>query len=260
MKNQDDAPQAHPSGWLGQRPKTWQSIFGTHTALLVGGVASTLAVLMHSWPIACAGVATSAALWGVDRVKARAKRGFDPGPRAPDPQTDIVMSALEVARAELDRTLAATEPSLRADLAPLVGPIDDLVRRASGLAARSAEIGAYLQKHDVAVLRRECEALAVRAAQTTDDAVRTQILAARATRLGHAKTLVDLAAVKERIGATLLSIVAAVEALSPKIVRLRGLSGAGDATRDVERELSAMTEELSAFEQVLVQVNQEVTS
>ena len=257
MKDQDHAPKAHHSGWLGRSPETWQSLLGTHAALLVGGSAATLAVLIHSWPIACAGVATSAALWGADRWKARPR---PPAPRAPDPQTDTVMAALEGARAELDRTLAATEPSLRADLAPLVGPIDDLVRRASGLAARSAEIGAYLQKHDVAVLRRECEALAARAAQTSDEAVREQILAARATRVGHTKTLVELAAVKERIGATLLSIVAAVEALAPKIVKLRGLSGAEDATRDVERELSAMTEELTAFEQVLVQVNQEVTS
>ncbi|MBS2011270.1 MAG: hypothetical protein JST00_00045 [Deltaproteobacteria bacterium] len=245
------------------RAATWASEIASHATLLVGGTAATLAVLLHSWDIGLAGAAACGVMVVVERAgKWRPRRLL---PRSPlgsaaeftDPQTASAVQALTLARAELERTLAQTEASLVADLSPALAQVGDLEARGAKLAQRSEEIARYLAKSDHATLRRECDALAARATSTADAAARAHYAAAHSARREHLKTLDELMWTKERIGATLLSIAATLDAIAPKIVRLRGLDGgASDLTRDVGRDLASMTEQLTAFEEVLVQVNE----
>lgn len=246
-----------------EKKSRWVRALATHVTLVVGGTAATLAVLLHSWDIGIAGAAACGVMVAMDRVaKMKPRRML---PKTPlesangftDKQTAAAVEAMQLARTELERTLADTEASLVADLTPALGQISDLEARGAKLARRSEEIARFLAKSDHATLRRECDTLAARASQTLDGAARAHYAAAHAARRDHLKTLDELMWTKERIGATLLSIAAALDAIAPKIVRLRGLDGgASDLTRDVGRDLAAMTEQLTAFEEVLVQVNE----
>jgi|GEM_PF-5138840 len=235
----------------------------SHLTVVVGGTAATLAVLLHSWGIGFAGAAACGALVLSDWTERRRKA--PPLPASPLPEsaafddaaTAAAVDALHAARAELARTLTETDATLLADLTPALAQIADLEARGAKLARRSDEIARFLRKTDVLALERECAALAERAAKTNDSTSRAHYGAALAARREHLTTLGELVTTKERIGATLLSIAAALDALAPKIVRLRGLDGgASDLTRDVGRDLASMNEQLAAFEDVLVQVNE----
>lgn len=244
-------------------PSSVLRAIASHVTLVVGGTAATLAVLLHSWDIGLAGAAACGVMVAIDRAgKWKPRRLLPPTPLAgarafTDKQTAAAVEAMQLARVVLERTLADTDASLVADLSPALVQIGDLEARGAKLAKRSEEIALFLAKSDYGALRRECDALAHRASQTLDEAARAHYAAAHAARRDHLKTLDELMWTKERIGATLLSIAAALDALAPKIVRLRGLDGgASDLTRDVGRDLAAMTEQLTAFEDVLVQVNE----
>ncbi len=238
-------------------------VLGSHLTLLVGGTAGTIAVLFHSWEIGALGATACGMLFAAERAGAWKKKrvlargALESGETFADAQTSAAVDAIVGARTELERTLAETEASLIADLAPALAQIADLEARGAKLAKRSEEISRFLAKSDYGALRRECDTLKTRASQTRDPAARAHYAAAHAARADHLRTLDELVGTKERIGATLLSIAAALDALAPKIVRLRGLDGgASDLTRDVGRDLAAMTAELAAFEDVLVQVNE----
>ncbi len=65
--------------------------------------------------------------------------------------------------------------------------------------------------------------------------------------------MADLVAAKERIGASLLSIAATMEALPGKIVRMRALDAQAmdQLTGDVKDELDRMNVEIQSFEETL---------
>lgn len=223
--------------------KTVQALT-TIPSLVAAGTGVLAALALHSWLLAALGIAASGALAAVEATKR-------PRLRAPsDPHTAAAARAIAHARAELDAVLAEEDASVSS----LLAPIADLDAHAARLVRRADEIAAHLAKANVPALQREIAELGARAAQASDDATRTHYGAARAARIAHLETIAELVRTKERIGATLLSIAATLDALPAKVVRLRGLEGT-ERTRDVGRDLAAMNEQIASFEETLLSIH-----
>lgn len=226
-------------------------------SLLAAGTAGVLAVALHSWEIGALGVVATGALAAVEagkrpRVLPPSAIAL-PAPNA-DAHTAAAVNAILRARAELDEVLLTAD----AGVAPLLAPIADLDAHAAKLARRSEEIAAQLAKVDVTAVRRDISELGARVAKAADETTREHYAAAHASRVAHLETIGELARAKERIGATLLSIAATLDALPARVVRLRGLEGAAadaDATRAVGRDLAAMNDEIASFEETLLSIN-----
>ena len=232
--------------------------------LVTVGASTALAVLLHSAAIGGVGLLAAGAFIGLDLAKKQRIRilpestlGDATRLRLRDPQTKQAVIAVMHARKELERTFDESSASLAADLAPALAQVAELDARAAKLAHRAEEIASYVGKKDFNALQREVEGLAHRGLQTSDPATRALYGQARDARDEELATLYELVRTKERIAATLLSIAASLDALAAKVVRLRGLDGsAADATGDVRRDLAAMSEELSNFEETLLQLNE----
>jgi hypothetical protein len=234
-------------------------------SLLAVGTAGLLAVALHSWPIAVLGVATSAALAAADVAKKKSALPESPLPspaRIADPHTAGAVRAILDARKQLERALTSTDA-----VATMLAPVADLEARAAKLARRAEEIAMHLNGVDFAALKREVDHLGTRIPSTPDPTTRASYVAAlearqghlatltelvRTARQGHLATLTELVRTKERIGATLLSIAATLDALPAKVVRLRGLD---DASNDVGRDLRQMNEEIASFEETLLHIH-----
>jgi hypothetical protein len=219
-------------------------------SLLAAGTAGLLAVALHSWPIAALGVAACAALATADASKK--KRALPestlPSPaRLEDPQTANAVRAILEARVELEKALTSSDA-----VATMLAPVVDLEARAAKLARRAQDIADHLKKTDMAALKREVDGLTERARATTDAKTRASYTAALEARIDHLDTLTELVRTKERIGATLLSIAATLDALPAKVVRLRGID---DASNDVGRDLQQMNEEIASFEETLMSIH-----
>lgn len=229
----------------------------TVTNIVVAGTAGVAAVALHSWAIAAVGGAALAALtaWGI-----LGKKEMDAGgPRLADasdfddPQTRAALESIKKARAEVDRVLGDTSAEVQAHLAMVVVSVGELEERASKLAVRAEDIGKYLVTQNPAQLQKDVEALEVRVRTARDKEAKAQYEAARAARAQHLATVADLVAAKERIGASLLSIAATMEALPGKVVRMRALDAQAmdQLTGDVKDELDRMNVEIQSFEETL---------
>lgn len=214
-------------------------------SLLAAGAAGVLAAALHSWEIGALGLAACGALAAVEARK-RPREEATPS----DPHTAAAVRAIAHARAELDEVLARGDASVSS----LLAPIADLDAHAAKLVRRAEEIAAHLAKTNVAALEREIAELDARVAGTADEATRAHYATARSARVAHLETVAELARTKERIGATLLSIAATLDALPAKVVRLRGVEGA-EATHDVGRDLAAMNDEIASFEETLLSIH-----
>jgi hypothetical protein len=224
--------------------------FSSVPSLLTAGTAGLLAVALHSWPIAAVGIATCAALAAADVAKKKSGLAATilPSPdRIQDAHTAGAIRAILDARAKLERALTSTDA-----VATMLGPVVDLESRAAKLAQRAEDIAAHLQGVDFGALKREVDQLAARIPSTPDPTTRASYVATLDARRGHLETLTDLVRTKERIGATLLSIAATLDALPAKVIRLRGID---DATNDVGRELTQMNEEIASFEETLMHIH-----
>ncbi len=241
------------------------SVVTSIPVLVMIGASATLAVLLHSSAIAGVGLIAAGAFVGLDLRRTKVHRATLPestlrdATRLHDPQTRQAVLAVLEARRGLERTFDEASETLASDLAPALAQVAELDTRAAKIAQRAEEIARYVGKKDFSALQREVGHLDRRIEQTNDPATRALYAQARAARGDELATLYELVRAKERIAATLLSIAASLDALAAKIVRLRGLDGAAtDATGDVRRDLAAMSEELSTFEETLLQLNEAV--
>jgi hypothetical protein len=230
--------------------------------LSVVGAAAVGAVALMSWPIAALGGVAYAALVASDiaspefrkRVLKRNAEVALPRPKdLQDPALREVVEQLVAARADIDTTLGETPQRVRKNLATTIDSLDELHGHAAVLVTRARDLGAYLERVDVAGAKKEASELGRRATTSSDrDASREYELAAVAA--GERVTaLADIATGRERIFANLARILATLRSVPPKIVRMRALDDrASDAiTGDFDRELGRMNTDLRAFEQTL---------
>lgn len=207
------------------------------------GTATAAAVALHSLPLLAVGGIAYAALVMWDLYH----------PAAPAAEATPVIPALQRARTELARVLADTPDTVSDHLRPALASVEELEVRAGALSARADDLQKYLSTQDRPAIEAEAGRLAALASRATDAEARTEYDHAAQTRAEQLRALDDIAQARDRSLAHLSRIVATLEALPPKIVRMRALdAAAADALGgDVSRDLSHLNEEVRLFEATL---------
>lgn len=230
--------------------------------LSVVGAAAVGAVALMSWPIAALGGVAYAALVASDVanpefrrkvLKRSAQVAMPKLKELTDPELRQLVEQIQAARVEVDKTLEETPQRVRKNLTTTVDSLDELQGHAATLVTRARDLGAYLERVDVAQAREEAQGLNRRASTSSDpDASREYRLAATAAA-ERVAALDDIEKGRERIFANLARIAATLRSVPPKVVRMRALDDrASDAiTGDFDRELGRMNTDLRAFEQTL---------
>lgn len=155
------------------------------------------------------------------------------------------------ARRTLEASIAGASPGVAAEAAGIRGPVDELTARAARLLASGDAIARHLARGDPRAVRRELDRARARA--RSGDAHWRGAAAAREEQL---RVLDDLAGALERIEANLVRIVAVLEGLSGRIVRMRAVDAeaTGDLLGDVSSELARLDGEVRTFERTLGQL------
>ncbi len=230
--------------------------------LSVIGAAAVGAVALMSWPIAALGGVAYAALVASDiaspefRKKVLRRGGQTALPRPKDledAELRAVVEKLGAARADIDTTLGETPPRVRKNLTTTIDALDELQGHAAVLVVRARDLGAYLERVDVAQARQDAKELDHRAHASRDPGSSREYELAAVAAGERVKALVDIQQGRERIFANLARILATLRSVPPKIVRMRALDDrASDAiTGDFDSELGRMNTDLRAFEQTL---------
>jgi hypothetical protein len=236
--------------------------------LSVAGVAAATAVALHSWPLVALGGAAYAALVAWDLVSpdfwrkslgnapvaARAAPGKSLDPkRVRDPGLKQTAARIVAARDELDRLVRESSGDVAIQLAGVNVSVDELEDRAASLLTVGDQLVAYLGHSDRDGVRREIEALRARAANTTDAQAKDQYERTAKAREEQLAALTDIALAVERVYANLSRIVATVEGLSTKVVRMGAMDAQAmdNLSGDMNAELERMNMEINTFEETL---------
>jgi hypothetical protein len=236
----------------------------TWTSLGVAGTAAVAAAALGSWPILAIGGAAYAALVAWDASspdfwkKALGAAGPEsaklPAPAAvKDPAMRRAVEGILAARTELARVLAETPDDVKANLAIAISQLAELERHASLLVARGSDLGSYLATCDAARVRGDIEELEGRMRASRDPEARAQYQAAKTARAEQLQAFGDIENASDRIRAQLSTVVATLEGLAPKIVRMRALDAQAMAelSGSVSDELTRMNGEIKVFEEAL---------
>lgn len=229
--------------------------------LSVVGAAAVGAVALMSWPIAALGGVAYAALVASDvanpefRRKALRRGGATlPRPKdLEDPELRELVVQIMAARDDITATLGETPLRVRRNLSTTIDSLEELQSHAAVLVLRARDLGAYLERVDFAKAQKDAGELGRRASSSHDaDESREYRLAATAAT-ERVTALADIEKGRARIFANLTRIIATLNSVPPKIVRMRALDDrASDAlTGDFDRELGRMNTDLRAFEQTL---------
>jgi hypothetical protein len=235
--------------------------------LTVAGAAAIGAAALQSWPLGVLGGAAYAALVAWDLVspdfwrKALSSDASTPkgGAKIPSPnkiadpglrQTAAVVLG---ARSKLHVLLDEASGDVAVQLAGVRVAVDELEGRAAGLIKSGDQLIRYLGQSDADGVRREIERLRGRAAQTSDAQARDQYEQSAKTREEQLAAITDIASAVERVYANLSRIVATLEGLSAKVVRMGAMDAQAmdNLSGDMNAELDRMNREIDTFEQTL---------
>lgn len=241
-------------------PSRLSAALGRTLHIVVLGVSGVVAAATGLWAVFAIGLLAYGALVAYELQAAPPSTPLLPdGPAFPevadliDPQARQAVPQLRAARAELVRLLAALPPHVLEPILPSLLAVPELEGHALRLIERAEELRRYLQTQDAVALRREMDDTRAALDRARDKATwkeHQQALEARGQRL---QAIEDLSTTVERIGANLSRIVATVESLPPRLMRLRTID-ADTLSRvggDVGAEVDQMNQELRAFEQTL---------
>jgi hypothetical protein len=235
--------------------------------LLVGGAAAVVAVTADSWTAAAVGGAAylGLAAWNVASPRFWMKALSDPGgafsgedvempkPRKlADPALRAYARSMGQSRKELVR-LVAGGSSVTPELVSIAVPLRDLDARAARLLRMGDGIYRYLEGVDPGGLRREATRLRANAGDSRDAAAREQYAASAAAREEQLRTVEDLRAALDRVRASVARIVATLEGLVAKFVRVRALDAEAmhALSGDVDHELQRVSMEIGALEETI---------
>jgi hypothetical protein len=236
--------------------------------LSVAGAAAASAVALQSWPLMALGGAAYAALVAWDLVSPdfwrKSLQESPSGTRAVtgkslDPKkirdSGLRQTATRVlaARAELDRLVSEASGDVAIQLAGVSVAIDELEDRAASLISVGDQLIAYLGRSDLDGVRREIEALRARAEWTSDAEAKDQYTRTVKAREEQLTALTDIAGAVERVYANLSRIVATVEGLSTKVVRMGAMDAQAmdNLSGDMNAEVERMNLEITTFEETL---------
>jgi hypothetical protein len=242
---------------LGKAASTW-------TSLGVAGTALVAAAALGSWPILAIGGAAYAALvaWDLSSPDFWKKALGGVGPEAArlpapaklrDPALRKAVTGILGARAEVARVLAETPDDIKANLAGAIGQLAELERHAALLVQRGEGLFGYLATVDVAAARSELATVEARIQGARDAEARAQYQTAKTARIEQLQAIQDLDDAMDRVRAQLSTLVATLEGLAPKIVRMRALDAQAmdELSGSVTDELSHMNSEIRVFEETL---------
>jgi len=238
--------------------------------LSVAGAAAASAALLHSWPLVALGGAAYAALVAWDLVSPDfwrkvivpqengrpAPTKFPDPKKIGDPGLRQTAHAVLLARAELDRLVAEASGDVAIQLAGVAVSIDELEGRAASLIRGGDQLIRYLSRSDLEGVRREIARLRSRASQTSDAETRDQYERTVKAREEQLTALTDIAGAVERVYANLSRIVATLEGLSAKVVRMGAMDAQAmdNLSGDMNAELERMNREIDTFEETLRQL------
>lgn len=223
------------------------------------GVVTAATVGMPPIAAAAAAVGTAAylALVAWDVVSKPKVSRVPAGPPLPeglaDPVHRAVVVSMRQARQQVTRVVDELPSHVLESIAPALGSVVELERHTGHLIQRSEELYAYLQTQDLEAVRKEYRQLGQAAGEAKDKDAREEYRRAGQAKEQQLRALEDLVAARERIHANLSRLVATLDALPPRLVRLKTLDEAalGSVGDDVSRELDQMNHEIRVFEQTL---------
>lgn len=163
------------------------------------------------------------------------------------------VKGLHRARSELARTLQGTPASVLEHVGPALTSVRDLEAQAVILLDRGEALGGYLRTQNVDELADEVARVVREMQSVTDLAARAEYERTVTARREQLATLGDIRSARDRVVANLSRIVATLDGLPSRLVRLRALDAqALDALGDeVGGELDAMVHEIRVFEDTL---------
>ncbi len=178
-------------------------------------------------------------------------------PTLPDPDTlqgaDLValVTRLETAGREIEHGLVRSETGDH--LGEMPYNLQELQLQTISLLRRADELGRYLTSADPGHIRQEIVALQERLQRTRDEKTRQEYQQACDTREQQLATLESIATERERALATLSRVLATLEGIPPRLIRLRALDGAAMAAvgGDISHEIQRIHQEVRAFEETL---------
>jgi hypothetical protein len=232
--------------------------------LAVGAAGAVGGLLLHAWPVAAIGGLAYAALVAWDLVtpefwsRVSATEVLPPS-RLPqpddvrDPAVRATVRELWVARNELARVVSEANPQVRGYVAVIISSLGQLESHAAELVGRADLLGSYLATVSPALVETEVARLRAESVATDDREARGQFEQALASRQEQLRALEDIKDARDRVNGTLSKVVAALQALPPKVVRMQVMDAESltAVSGDVNRELDTLNNEVSAFEETL---------
>jgi hypothetical protein len=233
--------------------------------LSIVGAAAAGSIALHSWPLIALGGAAYAALvawdlvspdfWRKTFVPERSGTGsqFPDPKKIRDPSLRQTAEIVRAARASLDRLLDEATGDVAVQLAGTKVSIDELEGRAASLIRMGDQLVRYLGQSDVEGVRREIERLRARGAQTADPQAKEQYEQSVKAREQQLAVLTDISGAVERVYANLSRIVATLEGLSARVVRMGAMDAQAmdNLSGDINAELERMNRDIDTFEQTL---------
>jgi hypothetical protein len=235
--------------------------------LSVVGLAGAGSLALHSLPLAALGAAAYAALVALDLVSpkfwqkalerdesagARPTRTLEPR-TVKDAGLRRLAEAVRRARGEVDDLLGRASPDVRAQLSGVGSSLDELERRASGLVTSGDQLVSYLARSQPSAIQGEIAQLQSRVHGARDAEARGQYEQTIHAREEQLNVLTDIASALDRINANLWRIVATLEGLAAKIVRMSAMDvqAMDNLSGDINADLERMNREIDTFEETL---------
>ncbi|MFO0755884.1 MAG: hypothetical protein U0359_05310 [Byssovorax sp.] len=246
-----------------------RSVTGT-VNLVVAGSAAVGAAALHSLPILAVGGVAYAALVAWDlaspsfwkKSMSRAPEDLPDPEKVMDPQVGELIRGLVAGQEKLGDVLKETPEEVKAHLGAVMASMAEMEDGAARLIKRAEDLTRYLATTNAETVKKEIEKLAGKVSGSKDAAARKQYADARAAREEQLRALDDIAAARERLMANLTRMVATLEALPPKVVRMRALDAAAmDAlSGTMNDELERINGDIKAFEETLQSLGENITA
>lgn len=236
---------------------------GNTTSLLVAGASIIAATMFGSWAILLLGGAAYASMVGVkaSRPGLWQKALTPPRPaaalpdpvRLSDPMLRTMVAALKNGRAEVTRVLQECPDEVKAHVGFATRSVEELEGTAARLIERAEELIRYLRTVRRDSIHDEIRRLGELARRTTDPDAQREYGRARAIREEQLQAVTDVARAHERLIASILRVVATLEALPSRIVRMRVLDAQASETlsSELDEQIERMNVELLTSEQTL---------
>ena len=232
--------------------------------LAVGAAGAIGGMLLHAWPLTALGGLAYLAMVAWDLVspefwsKVSAGEVLPPS-RLPqpdemkDPAVRSTVRELWIARNELARVIGEASPQVRGYVGIVISSLGQLESHAAELVGRADLLGRYLATVSPSLIETEVSRLRAESVATDDPEARRQFEEALTSRKEQLRALDDIKDAHDRVNGTLSKVVAALQALPAKVVRMQVMDAESlnAVSGDVNRELDTLNNEVSAFEETL---------